>query len=161
MPSFNNLKSLYLYIQDQVQDSLKEVSKLIQEEVKQYIEINLYNEPTQSYQRTRELLESISVRPISEGGNVIEFEIYYDTTKINPYINNDSIWNAHADIDGKDVSSLVPLWVEEGTKYPSLYPRKGLGAMENTKNEIENNKFHLVKLQHILSSKGINCVIKG
>lgn len=84
-----------------------------------------------AYDRTYELLDSVTVSEPVIGSKYMYFEIYMDTSKINPYVTEDDEWNQHASVDPMDVSEMIPLWIEEGTD-GGLWDREGAHYMEHS-----------------------------
>ncbi|MEX3625180.1 hypothetical protein [Viridibacillus arvi] len=84
-----------------------------------------------TYDRTWELLNSVTVGNLYVGTKQIKFEVFMDTDKIGSYVKDGDDWNQHASVDPMDVSEYIPLWVEEGTE-GSLYDREGAHYMENS-----------------------------
>jgi hypothetical protein len=114
-----------------------------------------------AYDRTFELLNSVTVGNLNVGTKYVTFEIYMDTEKINPYVRNSFDgyhgWNAHADVYGIDVSEYIPLWIEEGTN-GSLFDREGAHYMEQTHFELDSGKLAR-ELANALRQQGW-CVIE-
>lgn len=81
------------------------------------------------YDRTWELLNSVTVGNLTVGYKYATFEVFMDTEKIGSYVTEGNDWNQHASVDPIDVSEYIPLWVEEGTS-GSLYDREGGHYME-------------------------------
>lgn len=112
-----------------------------------------------AYDRTFELLNSVTVGNLNVGAKYVTFEIYMDTEKINPYVRNHfghNGWNAHADVYGIDVSEYIPLWIEEGTN-GSLFDREGAHYMEQTYFELDNGKL-AQELANELRKQGWNVI---
>lgn len=158
--NFNNLDDLFKHLENTVNESLVPTAEIIRDLVKEYIQKNLYEAYTpQSYNRTYELINSISVNKISNN----TYEIYYDVDKIFPYITT-TFWNQHASISEYDRSEYLPYYIERGTSKAdgSLFERKPLGAMQSI---IDNkNKSHKKILQYIvleLKKQGIRAAIVG
>jgi len=92
-----------------------------------------------AYDRTYELMDSVTVGNFQMGYKYATFEIFMDTNKINPYSTGEGEWNQHADMGyEQDVSEYIPLWVEEGTE-GSLWDREGAHYMEKSHYELEGS----------------------
>lgn len=128
---FKTVTALHSHLKDSLLDSIQlQITKLCIEVVQDYIRKNVYEQYSpdpDSYDRTMELLNSVTVGNIKAGIKYITFDIFMDTEKINPRIRNGSHgysgWNAHADVYDIDVSEYIPLWIEEGTE-GSLWDRE-------------------------------------
>jgi len=162
MPNFYNYNSLFKYINNQLKFSIQEVGKLIKEEVKKYIQNNLYDTYTPLYyQRTMNYLESITVSKVNSNSKGYVVEIYFDTSKIIPNY-TDTKYNQHMDVYGTPKNNYIPLWLEEGTENNNgnFFPREGIHAMGNVAEWIDYTEFHINKLIQILKMKGFDCTFK-
>lgn len=109
------------------------------------------------YDRTFELLESVSVGNLRVGNKYIYFDIFMDTEKIGSYVKESSReWNQHASVDPMDVSEYIPLWVEEGTS-GSLWDREGAHYMEQSWLELDSGKL-AQEFANRLRQKGWNVI---
>ena len=93
-----------------------------------------------AYDRTFELLDSVTVGDATIGYKYITFEVFMDTEKIKPYVTGDGRWNQHASVDPIDVSDYIPMWVEYGTSN-SLWDREGAYYMENSNFELDGKLY--------------------
>jgi len=162
LPDFYNYNSLFKYINNQLKFSIQEVGKLIKKEVENYIQTNLYDAYTpEHYIRTMEYLRCITVSKVNSNPKGYVVEIYFDTSKIIPNF-TDTLYNQHMSMSGIPINEYLPLWLEEGTsaRNGNLFPRKGIEAMKNEANIINNMGFHVNKLKDYLKSKGIFCESK-
>jgi hypothetical protein len=128
---FKTVSALQGHLKDSIAEAIQDqVTELCLDVVRDYIQRNVYNkyQPSpDSYDRTFELLNCVTVGNISMGHKYATFEVYMDSEKINPRIRTGRHdydgWNAHADIYDLDMSEYIPLWVEEGTE-GSLWDRE-------------------------------------
>lgn len=84
-----------------------------------------------SYDRTYELLDAVTISNIQVGYKYVTFEIIMDSGKLNSNVKGDNQWNQHASVYPMDVTEYIPLWIEEGTT-GSLWDREGAHYMEAT-----------------------------
>lgn len=137
----------------------------IGEEVKGWLRNNVhllwYNRPftPQNYDRTFELIECLSVRPVKKTGNgQYQVEIYFDTDKMNTYPAENGQWSKHESITtGTDVRLFIPLWIEEGQNSP-LYSFDGVHPVETTISEVEQDHYIKNRMMELLRDKGYKCV---
>lgn len=111
-----------------------------------------------SYDRTYELMDSITVGNVSIGTKNVYFEIFMDTDKIHPYETDSGEWNQHQSMgtNSYDTSEYIPMWVEEGTE-GSLWDREGAHYMEQSWIELSSGSQSIVKaLAKALKSEGWN-----
>lgn len=93
-----------------------------------------------AYDRTFELLNSVTVGNVKIGNKNVYFDIFMDTEKIGSYVKESNAeWNQHASVDPMDVSEYIPLWIEEGTS-GSLWDREGAHYMEQSWVELSGGK---------------------
>ena len=114
MPGFYNWGDLLDYIQLQFTESLKEVVSELTEHVRYELDKNWYSIASVDslYERTYQLLESITWRNSShqrptQGKSELEFEIFYDESKIIPMDGtDDKPWSPHKSMfDGEGYSA--------------------------------------------------------
>lgn len=128
---FKTVSDLQGHLKNSIMDSIQtRLTKICIETVKRHYDKNVnqaYVPSTDSYDRTMELMNSVTVGNISMGYKYAYFEVFMDTEKINPHIRTGvhsyGGWNAHADVFDLDVSEYIPMWVEEGTS-GSLHDRE-------------------------------------
>lgn len=102
------------------------------------------------YDRTFELIDSISHSEVIKVNNTYYVEIFYDADKIRAYPREkDGLythkWGRHTDFDSEDVSYWIPLWIEEGTQN-EYYSHKGTRSMEDTREWISKEYNRLFRL---------------
>lgn len=159
MPSFKNMKQLESYMKKVLKDSMEDVGKEGEKAGKERIDVDVYNayNPSNSedgYDRTMELKNSF---------------VYTHPKEINGYIttvlgHNDNLINAYSPnqhmsvLDGSDVSSELPKWINDGTIGYAL----GQGAwtqprpyMDNLIKEIEDTQLHKKELKKALKIRGV------
>lgn len=172
MPTFNikstaDLQRMLQYAEKHVKFALEEVAKVVEEEIKDYIMKNLYNDyDPQAYTRTYDYINSLTVKKAVKEGNGYVVELFFDPDKITPRPPDDvGRWSSHSSITsyngggtGDDVSDMIPIWMEYGTN-GSLWDRDGIYTMENTKEIMEQTKYHLYEIKKILESKGFKIEI--
>ncbi|MFJ8247283.1 hypothetical protein [Peribacillus asahii] len=91
------------------------------------------------YDRTWELLNSVTIGNLSVGYKYIGFEVFMDAEKIDYNITGDGEWNQHASMKGEDKSEQIPLWVEKGTK-GSLWDRPAGNYMQHSTSELGDGR---------------------
>lgn len=106
--------------------------------LKKLLEERLYDSYNPKlYERTYELLDSISHSEIIKSNNSYYVEIFYDTDKIRSYPRQQNgltyMWGQHTSFSGEDVSMWIPKWIEEGTPNNKYYQHSGTHSMEDTK----------------------------
>lgn len=139
---FKTISSLQVQLKNDILDSLRnKISEICMRVVKDYLLKNVYHsyipQGDYSYDRTYELMDSVSVGNFKLGYKYATFEIFMDTSKINPYETSGTDWNQHADVDGDDMSEYIPMWIEEGTE-GGLWERKGAHYMQDSFVQLSN-----------------------
>lgn len=153
---FKSVSALQSQLKRDVLESIKgEITETCVNVVREQIMERVYRayipNGENSYDRTFELLDSVTVGNFKMGTKYAEFEIFMDTGKINPYVQEGDNWNQHASVNPIDVSEMIPLWIEEGTE-GSLFDRQGAHYMEESKIDLDS-KIHRA-LAKALRSKG-------
>lgn len=112
-----------------------------------------------AYDRTYELMDSLTIDNISVENKCVTFEIFMDASKIKPYETGDGEWNQHQSMPtdstpSYDVSEYIPQWIEEGTS-GSLWDREGAHYMEQSWIELDIGTNNLAKeLENALRAEG-------
>jgi hypothetical protein len=128
---FKTISEVQIHLKTSITDAIQnQLTEMCIKVVQDYIRKNVYEAYTpnqESYDRTFELLNSVTVGNINVGTKYATFEIYMDTEKIGAHIRSGvheyGGWNAHADVFDLDMSEYIPMWVEEGTS-GSLWDRE-------------------------------------
>lgn len=144
---FQTVSGLQGHLKSTIMESIQtKLTDICIEVAKRHIQEKVYNryQPGEdSYDRTFELLNSVTVGNLNIGTKYATFEIYMDSEKINPYERNGvhgyGGWNSHADVYGLDMSEYIPMWIEKGTS-GSLHDREGAHYMEATHHELSGGK---------------------
>lgn len=138
--------SLQKQLKGDIAESVQnEIAQIAIDTVQKYLLKDVYSYNPKgdfAYDRTMDLLNSVTVGEAKLGYKFARFEIYMDTDKINPYVTGSGEWNQHAshpDNKSMDVSEYIPLWVEEGTS-GSLWDREGAHYMEQSWIELDSGK---------------------
>jgi len=148
-------------------DGLMFVGEKIKKILQNYLKKNWYNVSSPMfYQRTFEVLNSITVKEVAQVGNEVEVEIFFDETKI---ISKESTFqlyghmkrfNHHMSINhdtgynGADIGIALVYWMNYGQN-SSLHAYSGASFLEDTLNEISVKKTHLVELERAFKKVGI------
>ncbi len=136
--TFKNTSELKKYMNEKIVKILNEIAQGVKEELYDKVKERLYDAWTPSqYERTEELLNSISKTEVYQENGFYCVKIFYDTDKIFPHT-VEGKWGQHVDFSGNDTSEYVVLWIEEGTT-DNPFPRKGINAMSDEKKWIEEN----------------------
>lgn len=152
MPTFSNLDEYFKHKRKIVKDILEEIAEEVRQELHDTVWKKLYLSYTPKvYQRTYELLDSISKTEVKENSNGEYYvEIYYDTDKIFPHVYTDGRPNAHATSKGVDISDQIPYMVEYDYSYGKYKDNNGIHAIDDVKKWIDkefNKKFKQKLLQ--------------
>ena len=91
---FKSLKDMQNYIASQMKEvAKKELSKVVFTEIKKFVKQNVYTayHPSQ-YDRTYQLLNSVTIGELESSGKSIICSVYFDPNKIKP-VSTDNFWN--------------------------------------------------------------------
>ena len=158
MPTFRNLNDYFNYANNKlIKPILSEIADKTLIELKNTVQEKLYDSYTPKlYERTYELLDSISKTKVYQEDGFYKVKIFYDTDKIFPHIRSAKEgYNAHALWDGTDISDSIPFMVEYEYPYGEYKTENGIHAIDDVKDWInrEFNKLFIKKLKE----KGIKC----
>ncbi|EPC8410984.1 hypothetical protein CN553_12480 [Bacillus cereus] len=146
MRKFDSVSALHAHLKrsiiDTIQNQITNICiKVVQENVKKNVYDTYMPKGEYAYDRTFELLNSVTIDNLKIGTKFATFEIIMDTDKINAYNRNGAFggvgWNAHADVSyTEDTSEYIPMWIEEGTS-GSLWDRDGAHYMEKSYHKLD------------------------
>lgn len=136
MPYFSNIKQLNNYISQVVGNAVDNIAEEIKDRIYEQVASSYHSSlggGYYQYEPTFQLLHSITkVRTINTK-NLIEIEVFFDTSKIEGEMTK-TYWNKHVGMggktttrNGKDIIESLPFWLEEGVSASTgtLYPREG------------------------------------
>lgn len=139
---FKDVSALQVQLKRDIYQSIQgTIADLCTKVVKEMVQKKVYNAYIPSgdyaYERTFDLLNSVTIGNFKLGTKYATFEIYMDSEKISPNETDEDYWNQHADVDyQQDVSECIPMWIEEGTS-GSLWDRNGTHYMEQSAIELD------------------------
>ncbi|MCC3687363.1 hypothetical protein LLR47_19320 [Bacillus cereus] len=120
---FSSVSELQHHLKDSIREGIEhKLMKIVLEIVQKYVDKNVYHNPFKkegsefAYDRTMELMNSITIGELKMGTKYATFEVYMDAEKIRASETDEGYWNQHANIDyTQDTSNYIPQWIEEGT----------------------------------------------
>jgi hypothetical protein len=163
---FQTVSSLQIHLKNNIQEAIQvRLTEIIIKVVDSFLHKNVYDKYTPSedsmysYDRTYELLNSITVSEPKMGHKQATFEVYMDTDKIEPNETVGDTWNQHADIKyTEDTSEYIPMWVEYGTQ-GSLWDRDPALYMYDSWVELSGGDNSLARhLAKALEAEGWNVI---
>ena len=124
---FKSLKDMQNYIASQMKEvAKKELSKVVFTELKKFVKQNVYSayNPSQ-YDRTYQLLNSVTIGELESSGKSIVCSVYFDPNKIKPAF-ADNFWNQHRSVFDYDtdkkhnapINEMIPYYMNYGTDSP-------------------------------------------
>ncbi|KEK23941.1 hypothetical protein [Bacillus gaemokensis] len=143
---FKDVSALQVQLKRDIYQSIQgTIADLCTKVVKEMVDKKVYQaympKGDYAYERTNELMNSVTIGNFKLGTKYATFEIYMDTEKIGAYETEEDNWNQHADVDyEEDVSDYIPMWVEEGTS-GSLWDRNGAHYMEQSTTELDKSLY--------------------
>ena len=153
--TFKSVSEVKKYMNNKIIKILNEIAQGVKEELYDKVKERLYDAWTpKQYERTEELLDSISKTEVYQEKGFYCVKIFYDTDKIFPHT-VEGKWGQHESFYKEDISEHLPLWIEEGTK-DNPFPRKGINAMSDEKKWIEENYNKIFRNK--LKQYGINSI---
>lgn len=156
---FNSLKDMNKYVNSQMkeiaQDQLAEKILLT---LRDFVESTVYaNEPNQ-YERTYQLLNSLTIGKAKAIGTIITCSVYFDADKITQSIATNR-WNQHMSIygyerrGGEPINELIPYFLNDGTDSP-IYSHESHDFVEKTIESLNNGSLRQ-ELIKFLKQRGI------
>lgn len=148
-------KDLDGYLNSKIKKAVLECGKIAELELKKNLIDNWYkaNGSPADYERTYELLHSITIKPTLIKG-YISCEIFFDDYKIEAREStNKGGWNIHMSSDFKDVSNMIAEWIENDVN-GGLFPHSGAYMVRDTYNYMLRNYKMLLKRE--LKKQGLN-----
>lgn len=156
MPKIDNGKRLKRALDGILKKALEEISTQVRDEIHEYLLVDFYMRleytPTkESYERTYELLQSITASIVENKKGVLNVDVYFDISKINAYENVNG-WNSHMSLNGDDfyedrpISSWLIEWIEEGNSGTmGNNPIKGIHMLKETSQWTNENLDRIIK----------------
>ncbi len=144
---FKDLKEYYKYIESQLIKIMEEIGMETCDDLYKTVKSRIYDWTPNMYERTGELLKSVTCTKVFKENGYLYIKIYYDTDTIHPYFTDNNLFNQHSDIYGNDVSNYIPLWIEEGTeaRNGNFFPRNGIHAISEELDWFTTNFVKLFK----------------
>jgi hypothetical protein len=159
--NFDTLSSIYKYLESEVIINTSKIAKEIADVLKNYVRLNWYNDHSPSqYQRTMDILNSISITDVKKNRNGYSVKIFFDDSKIN-MIEYDGLFNAHMGIygetsyQGMSLPQWVVYWMNYGQNSP-IYSYEGVGFLEDVIEWNKDDKYHINRMQELLENKGFD-----
>jgi hypothetical protein len=167
MKKFTSIKTLFKYIEPIIQYNLEKIAGEIKDVLKNTVQIDWYNSHTpKNYERTNQLIDSISVTKAEKINGGYRVEIYFDESKILPQPSTkEGYFPAHMNItdgenyfDGKSYGELLPQWIEYGQN-SSIHSYEGVRPVGQTRDWVEEDKYIKNRLAELLENKGYSVII--
>lgn len=162
MATFRTIADIEKYTEEQAHDALEEVAEQVFIEWKGLIKKQVYEEgklkanPSNTYyKRTNQFIESLELVWLNPRMVVIG----YNVEKILPSMMLDRhSFNRHTSFSGKDVSHLIPTFIEEGNGDSIKHSYEGLHMFEQICDKLTED-FHS-RMEEALLKQGIFGQIK-
>lgn len=160
MTQFNNFKDLIKYINKCVEINTEKIAKEISGVLRKYVQDNWYNDYTPAhYERTMDILNSITVSKAKKTMLGYDVEIYFDESKIRMI--EYSGFNAHMSVDGEgiyqgmSIPEWVVYWMNYGQNSP-LWSYQGAFFLEDTIQWTQDDNYHINRMAELLEGQGFN-----
>lgn len=142
---FKNKNQVFKYMDKKIIEILNKCSDLALEKLTQNVLDTVYDWQPKQYERSYQLLESISRTEVRKVYGRYVVEIYFDYKKMQPII-NDGKWNSHADfygnwINNEQSASDMVNWLEYGVdpEHNQYYAQKAHGFLKMTIEDLQKN----------------------
>jgi hypothetical protein len=160
MLTITNWGQLKSYIENILKQCLEKIALETAKELQKHVQTDWYEAHSpQFYDRTYQLLNSITNSNIEQKGNKFIVSVYFDHTMITPnFLDNDG-FNEHMGFDGEPFVEGLIETIEEGnlSHYSPSYARNGIDMVEKTAYWLTTNLLKISK--EVFRKNGINLII--
>jgi hypothetical protein len=160
MIPITNQQQLTLIINELLENILQKIAEETVEYLKRYVDIFWYQThyPT-IYNRTYEMLNSVTHSNIEKVGNRFDVFIYFDASQITSQLLGEGLWNQHMGFDERIFTVGLIDSVEQGnpSPYSPDYAREGIHMFEATDIWLDKEIPKIAK--KIFKENGIDVVI--
>jgi hypothetical protein len=156
----NDWSSLKWTIERILKQCLEEIALQTAKELQKHVQTEWYEAHSpQFYDRTYQLLNSITNSNIEQKGNKFIVSIYFDHTMITPNFLGNNGFNEHMGFDGIPFVGGLIETIEEGNLSPHSpsYARNGIHMVEKTAYWLSTNLLKISK--EVFRKYGINLII--
>ena len=151
---FQTLNDYCNYVNKQLEKCMDEVGRQLKNEMANYIFEKVYRTRTpKEYERTFQILDSITYKLEKQGNGSYAVRVGYDTNLITPKYEDSSFFNVHMSLSGEDMSDITPYFIEKGNGVNPYKHYDGVNALEFMCKYMED--YATVKLATLLHQKGI------
>lgn len=154
--NFQSLSALEVYLTKMIKDSMEDVGKKCEVVVREKIEEEVYQNPVNpsTYERTRELKNSlIHTSPVQNGSEIIT-EIKHETDLIGSYSPNQHMSVQTGEPFIEPLAEVVN-YGKAGHIFGEGYWTEPRPYMDDAREEIKQDKLHVQSLKESLRNKGI------
>ena len=162
---FKNWSQLERFLEREIEINLQKIGTEIASVLRNYVYLNWYADHTPKYyERTMEVLNSISVKPVKKNGNKYEVEIFFDKNKISMVESNYYVpshlkrFHHHMSVDysksynGQTIAEWVVYWMNYGQN-SSLHSYSGVGFLEETIEWTKEDRYHINRMRELIEDK--------
>lgn len=127
-----------------------EVSDIIYDTIRYYLQKNLYDYKQKVYERTNELYNSLTKTSVTKTSTGYMVEVFFDTDKIHPYPTKGQHYQNKQDISGE-----IP-WMAENSEIQPYNEKDHKGAfVEDAMDDLENSGEVFKAIVNALKTNGI------
>lgn len=163
MPEFRTIKEMNQWIEKTYMvDFMNRIGEEIKGMLRSEVDALWYRRAftPQQYERTYQLLESISLSPVKKTNGEYWCKIYYDTDKIIPMDGTETMpWTRHKSIvDGESSAEAIPAFIEYGNGDSPIYQYDGVHPVQNVRERLHEDNHLLTRFKELFELKGIRCI---
>jgi hypothetical protein len=162
---FSDFNSLMRHLENNILLDVQKVGEEVKGVLRNNVRVLWYerngmNWSPQDYERSWQLINSITCKQAIKKGNKYQVEIFFDTDKILPtYGTDDKPWTRHMSVvDYSDVSEAIPLWIEEGNNNSSIYSYEGVYPVKTTVDDLKDDNYIKERLKELLEMQGYKVI---
>ena len=168
MPDITDLDQLDSALAPYIVDAISILGEDTKETLIQLVREKWYGRiPSEWYQRSMDVLSSISCSTVNRLGNEYIVEVYFDPDKIQPheaassnmFPSHSNITDGSSSFGGDSYGDLVPYWLNNGEN-SSIHSYDGEDVIEDTRQWLIEANNYLNEFASILREKtGLNVVV--
>lgn len=163
MKEFDNYDDLFDFLDESLDNSLEDLAKVFKETLYNFVKEKFYDiyDP-KYYERTWEVLNSITISPKYKEGNMTTVDVFFDINKIHPRISTFSLpkgmrrLNHHLGFNGNPANDIIIFLLNEGWRIPNGQKRQGGKFLQAMRLWAENKNNWINELRELLKLKGVD-----
>jgi hypothetical protein len=158
--AFRNFAELIKHLENNILIDIQKIGEEVKNILRNNVRVLWYerngmNWSPRDYERSWQLIDSITCKKALKVGDKYQVEIFFDTDKIQPmYGTDDKPWTRHMSIvDNHSVADAIPYYIEYGNNSP-IYEYEGVHPVETTITDLKSDDYIKERLKELLEKQG-------